>query len=1021
MTKKILLSIGMVVFLAHSAFAQTGSIEGQVTDTETGDPLIGASVLLPALERGATTDAEGEFEIEGLTVGTYEFRVTFIGYEPFVDEVEVTEDEVTTLNVSLETGDIGLEELVVTGYGVQRRREITGAQANVQSREIRDVTLQNTESLLQGRAAGVNVKTTSGNPGGAFSVVVRGQGSINAATEPLYIVDGVQMSFSQLSSQTSTSPLNSINPSDIESIEVLKDAAASSIYGSQAAAGVVIITTRRGAEGATEVSARAETGVRTIANTVDYLDTDTYVEWMGEAFANNNPGVTQEQGADIYRDFLVGQHGTPPGAEEGELANTNWAEDWIFTDGVTQRYNVSARGGDETTRFFIAGGYENTEGTAYGSEFERLNLRTNFDHDISDRLSASLTSNIAQSFQFGVCQDGNFINCPPSQAMFEPPFTFPWADEEETVYNNLTAFGLTNNPVLIDNEIDRLVDVLQITGNLDLNYRATDWLSFTGAFGLDYRDTQDERHDNAIAAPAEQGWILNHFRNVTNFNTNFRANANYTFDEVHNFSGMFGTEYRRDHSSRVTVRGDGFPGTFFGVLDASSDPTTASGIESEFRIGSFFGRAQYNYDERYFLNFTARYDGHSRFGADTRWGFFPSISGSWNIAEEDFFTIDEIDDLRLRASFGVTGNAAIGNFASRGLYSVVGSYQGGTALRPTQLENPLLGWEEAQEINLGLDYSLFRGRVSGAIDVYQRDNEELLFERPLPVTSGFQDINENIGSVRNQGIEFEISTVNINTADFRWSTRYNIGLLRNEVTSLPDGDPVDRASTLERLSEGDPIGQINTPEWAGVNPADGRPMWYDADGNLTYTPSEPDDNVSWNDGVANQVGGIGNSLDYRGIQLDIFFEFSFGQWAFPNTDWFFTRTPDFLMNLDEMVLDRWQEPGDMTYYPRAMTAGTDFPETANYRTQQGTHAMYNASYIRLKDISLSYNMPVAITDPIGIRNLRIFASGVNLALWTAWPFYDPEVATDTDDIFQNFTQASYPTEQQFNVGIEIDF
>ena len=1018
MLKKLLCAVGIVLLFAQFSYAQTGVVEGQVIDAETDEPLVGASVLIPDLERGATTDPNGEFRMENIGAGTYDFQVTFIGYEPFTQEIEVVADETTSLNISLQTGDIGLEEMVVTGYGVQRRREITGSQANVQARDIRDVPLQNTESLLQGRAAGVNVKTTSGNPGGAFQVTVRGQGSINAATEPLYIVDGVQMSFSQMSADASSSPLNSINPRDIESIEVLKDAAAASIYGSQAAAGVVIITTRRGAEGATEVSARVTRGSRNIANTVNYLDRDEWLDFVGEGFANNNPGVTPEQGRDLYHDFLLSEFGAAPGTED-ELANTNWQEDHIYTEGVTQNYDLSFRGGGEDTRFYVSAGYENTEGTAFRSEFERLNLRTNFDHDITERLTATVNTNIARNFQFGVCQDGNFINCPPSQAMFEPPFSFPYL--EDGSYNPNTAFGLTTNPALIENEVDRLVTVLQITGNANIDYRATDWLTFSGQYGLDFRNTEDNRYDNALARPAESGWIRNHNRDVVNFNTNFRANMNHTFDDVHNVSGMLGTEYRRDYSSRVTVRGDGFPGTFFDVLDASSDPTTASGTESEFRIGSFFGRVQYNYDDRYFLNFTARYDGHSRFGADTRWGFFPSVSGSWNIAEEEFFTIDQIDDLRLRAGYGITGNAAIGNFASRGLYSVVGSYQGGSALTPTQLENPLLSWEESHELNLGLDYSLLRGRISGAVDVYRRENEELLFNRPLPNHSGFGSITENIGSVRNEGIEFEISTVNINTADFQWSTRYNIGLMRNEVTSLPDGETINSASTLQRIEEGEPIGQINTPEYAGVNPADGRPMWYDADGNITYTPSEPDDNVRWNDGVANQVGGLGNTLDYRGITLDVFFEFSFGQWAFANTDWYFTRTPAMLGNLDRSVLDRWQEPGDITYFPRAHVSGTDFPETADFRTQQGTHAMYNASYIRLKDITLSYNMPLAVTETLGIRNLRIFATGLNLALWSAWPFYDPEVAFDTDDIYQNITVASYPTEQQFQVGIELDF
>lgn len=1021
MLRKLLLFLFLAAAFIPIAMGQSGRITGTVTDAETGETVPTANVLLAEITRGAATDIDGNYTINNVPVGTYTLRVTFIGYQTFETRVTIQAGQTITQNAELTPGSIGLAELVVTGYGVETKRELTGSITKVSSDEFEDVPVQNTESILQGRAAGVTVTTTSGNPGGAFRVQIRGNGSINAATEPLFIIDGVQVSFSQQSNLASQSPLNSLNPSDIESIEILKDASSAAIYGAQAAAGVVIITTKRGREGPTQITARAETGVRQATQRVDYINTEQYLDYMGEAFALNSgvePGGDYSAFRDAYEDFFANTvFGTP--TEDGPLADTDW-QDFVYDAGVTREYNISASGGDERTRFFISGGFEDTEGHVFNSEFERLNLRTNIDHQVNSRLNTGVHLNLARTNQFGICQDGNFINCPPSQAMFEAPMSFPFLSDGS--YNPNTRFGLSTNPAVVRDEVERNVGGISIRGSANVNYLIKDWLSLRGMVGIDYRNTEDERYETPVARPANGGTLSYSYRNVYNFQTNLVLNARQTFDEVHNVSGFIGAEYQRDYSTVVFAAGEGFPGSFFRVLNASSTPTAASGTNAEFRIGSYFGNVKYNYDERYFITLVGRYDGSSRFGSDTRWGFFPSVSAAWRISEEDFFTTDFIEELKLRAGFGTTGNDNIGNFASRGLYSAVGSYAGQTALTPAQLANVNLSWEEAREINLGLDFSLLSGRIYGSIDVYQKDNESLLLDRDLPLDSGFDDITENVGAVRNEGLEFEINTVNVNSNDFVWSSRFNTAFIRNEVLELAaDQDILNPDDTFETIEVGRAIGVIYVPRWAGVNPADGRPMWYDADGNITYTPNANTDSEFYKDGIADMVGGFGNTLSYKGLSLDVFFQFSFGQWAFGNTDYFFTRTPDFLMNLDEIVLDRWRQPGDITYFPRAIEAGTDYPETANYRVTLGTHSIYNAGYIRLKNITLSYNLPVSVTEKLNMRGVRLFATGLNLYTWTAWPYYDPEVATDTDDIFGNIVVASYPTGLQLNAGIEIQF
>jgi TonB-linked SusC/RagA family outer membrane protein len=1023
---KKLLAVAFVVLLAPiAAFAQNASISGRVTDASNGDAIIGANIYVVQLERGAVSDLEGNYSVTGIAPGTYTVNVSYIGYRPVTQQVTLSSGQNFTLNVQMQLSTIGLEEFVVSGYGVTQKRELTGSIASVRSQDIQGVALQSTEGLLQGRAAGVTVTTTSGNPGGAFQVKIRGNGSVNAATEPLYVIDGVQVSFAQLSSNASTTPLNALNPNDIESIEVLKDAAASAIYGAQAAAGVVLITTKQGRAGRTIVNASVERGVRSLARNVEYISSEEYVDYMAEGLAYRN-GVRQIDGTDMtpfqttYRNFLITRHGEDPNlpAGSGQLANYNW-QDLIFSEGATAKYTMSFSGGSQNTSYYVSGGYEDTEGTAFNTDFTRLSLRTNFDHKINNRLDVSMRTGLSRSTQFGVCQDGNFVNCPPSQAMFLPPMAFPY-NADGTPSRRLGIVSPENNPVIQISDVDRDVTVTQILSSLALNYRFNDWISARGSVSIDYRNTNDNQYRSPVAAPVQRGLISFANRNVQNVMGNFVVNFDRDITEEHNIAGLFGTEYRRDYSESQVVQGEGFPGPFFKVLSATANPTAAAGTYGEWKLGSYFTNLRYNYNEKYFVNLVGRYDGHSRFGSGNRWAFFPSVSLAWRISEENFFTFDAVDELKLRVSYGITGNSAIGNYAARGLFSVSGSYQGVTGLTASQLANNALSWEEAREFNVGLDFEILEGRIFGALDYYTRDNENLLFGRPLPSDSGFGSILENIGAIRNSGVELELNSVNLNTRGFQWSTRFNVAMASNEILELPDGNDIRPNGAFDALIIGQALGIIQVPRWAGVNPADGRPMWYDAEGNITYTP-EASDAINYKDGNAEYVGGFGNTFSYKGLTLDAFFQFNLGQWAFPSTDYYFTRTPDFLMNMTKETLDRWRNPGDITYYPRAINAGTDYAETDDYRVEVGTQSIYNASYIRLKNVSLSYQLPSSLTERVGMGSVRLYASAVNLITWTAWPFYDPEVAFSPNDIYNNVTTASYPTERQIYAGIDIRF
>jgi len=1009
MLKKILLSVSFVAFFAQMAFAQTGKITGKVTDSN-GESIPGANVLLVENSRGAATNANGMYTINNVEPGTYTLRVSFVGFQTYSDKITVEPGETVTRNVQLKESAIGLDEVVVTGYQTQTKRELTGSISSVSSTDFEDLPVQNTAGILQGRAAGVQVTTTSGAPGGGFDVQVRGLGSITAGSNPLYIVDGVQMSNSGNSNLVDNSPLNGINPKDIKSIEVLKDAAAAAIYGSQAANGVVLITTKSGSSGKTQVTASIERGVRTYIQNNDYMDGPQWRQYMIRA--GTNYFGSQSAGESYFRNNIMPIFGYSPSTDFNNLANTDWIG-FVTRNGISDKYNMSISGGNDQTTFRISGGYENTQGQIKESDYQQYSIKSSISHKISDKFQTSVDVNLANNQYGGVCQDGYFINCPLSGATFNSPISKPYKDNGD--YSPNLRFGLSGNPAVIFNEVNRKSGELKLLGHVKATYNFFPWLSLSTQLGMDYTNIHDKRYDTPVAAPTEGGHIFESWTQEANFTTNTTLNFSKSFNKVHNVTALLGGEYRRDWTRATSASGSGFPNRLFRVLDASASQHDVGGNLNEFRVAGYFTNLKYNYDQRYYISLTGRYDGSSRFGADKRWGFFPSASVGWRISEEDFFNADFVNDLKLRASYGVTGNSEIGYYAARGLYNVQGSYGGVSALNPNQLANPVLTWESAHEIDLGLDYSLFNNRLTGSIDVYQRDNKDLLLNSPLPIDSGYGSITKNVGHVRNQGFEFSLKSVTVDAGDFRWNTRFNFSVSKNTVKSLANGNDMLNPGSSTPIAVGHSIRAYHIPIWAGVNPADGRPMWYDKNGNITYHPVNAD--RKWFDGGEQDViGGFGNTFHYKGLSLDVFFQYSFGQTASPQQVFYFgmAQVGSSLTNgLTKVLTDSWQQPGDMVGIPYNKLGPSTYPGT-DYYSQGASNAFYDASYIRLKNATLSYTLPTSLVSRLNISNVRLYVTGLNLVTWTSYIGYDPEVAG-------SFTQASYPAARQISGGIEVKF
>ncbi len=1010
MLKSLLSTFLILGMIAPTLWAQTGSLSGTVTDAETGETFPGANVLLVELERGAATDVDGEFTITNIAAGTYTVRVSYIGYQTFEDRIVIEPGQQTILDVALEPGAIGLDELVVTGYGTQTKRELTGSISNVSADDFQDVSLQSADAILQGRAAGVQLTTSSGNPGGGFEVRVRGEGSINAGNGPLWIIDGVPVNSESTTEANDISPLSNIPASDIESIEVLKDASAAAIYGAQAANGVVLITTKRGQQGETQIRVNYESGYRSDIGRLELMNSQEWIEYHIEA-----QGETETR-SDV-EDF-----GYPEDFDPADIPTFDW-QDFIYRDGMTQNLNVSVSGGTEQTQFYISAGYEDTEAQIKEVEFKRYNLRTNFDHQFTPNFRSGLSINLTNTSSPGVCQDGFFVNCPFYQSIEEVPMSFPYVDadgnltgrntlDEGGSYNPNTEQGLNNNPAVILNEEVRETDITSILANLTPTYNILPWLSLRSLIGIDYRLEKERDWERPIADPGNDGSVNRRFATSSNITANLRLNAQQTFGESHNVAGFIGTEYRRQYFDETEATAIGIGNPFLGVIDAAATPDFTQGFNTEFRIASYFGQAKYNYQQRYYANFTARYDGSSRFGSDNRWGFFPSASFAWNITGEDFFNVDFVEDLKLRAGYGITGNSDIANFASRGLFGVFGTYRGSTGFAPSQLANSLLTWEEAREVNLGIDYSLFNNRLSGSIDVYQRNNTDLLLNRPLVETSGFSSITENIGEVENRGIEFDVRSINLDRAGFFWSSSFNIAFQKNEVIELVGDTEILDPGDDDPIAVGQSLEAFWMPRWAGVNPADGRPMWYDANGDITYFPTT-EDNVFLDGGEQDVIGGFGNNLRYKGFALNVFFQFSFGQTVQPQTEFSYLFSDEEGV-LKEVHTDRWREPGDVVKYPVARENGNGYFEAEGWSDVNSSNSLFDASYIRLKNISLSYNLPASLVQKLNLSGVRIYGSGLNLKTWTAYPYLDPETVG-------NESSASFPTALQVNGGIELRF
>jgi len=1013
--RKILL-LGLTLFLVNAmAFAQGRVITGTVTSTEDGLGVPGATVLVKGTTIGTATDIDGKYTIN-VPAGSNVLVFTFVG----LTSQEVNIGNRSTINVALESDVTALSEVIVTGYGTQPKREVTGAVSSVKGDAIQNLPLQSFDRALQGRASGVQVRSSNGLPGGAVNIRIRGVGSVNAGNEPLFIVDGVQLNNQSNASFTQSNPLAFLNPNDIESMEILKDAASAAIYGSQAANGVVIITTKKGKQGKAKFEFNAFSGE---TQPMKFLDILSGPEWYAmrrdahvnslsaspEADALNAMGRRPANWATLTRPALD--------AIGLALPTYDWQRE-VMGAGKLSNYEMSVSGGDEKTTFFLSGSYNYQQASFRPVDFERGTVRIALTHQATKRLSIETNMNLStfqQNVPFAV--EGSFLGNPAFSASAVLPHNAIY--NEDGTYNTAIAGVLGQNVVLVNAYNSGLQRTNTAVGNLITNYKIAKNLTFRSLFGLDYRLLQGDNYRDPRtpdgAGVIGRSSVQSDWR--TRFITTQTLNWNKTFNGVHNVSALAGVEYLSETREGISGAGIGFPTFQFRTIQSAATPESITGFWTGYRRASAFSSVNYDYKKKYLVTVTARYDGSSRFGTENRYGLFPSIRLGWSMVEEEFLkNSSTISEMKFRASYGLTGNDQIGNFDARGLYGGGGNYSGSAGIVPSSLANLGLSWETNNTLNLGIDYGFFENRITGSIDAFDRRTKDLLLSQPILWINGFSGISNNVGELQNRGLEFELSTVNIDKGGFRWNSSFNITKLDNQIVSLYSGLKFLPANP--GIAVGQPVGRsgegaVFTQEYAGVNPATGRPMWYDINGNITYLPLAADRKYLGSS-LGTVFGGLNNTFSYKGFEFTTFFTYEYGgiggdgQYGFLRE----SGTRLALNTLQEVVDRSWKTPGQITDIPRnVITNGGN--ETRGNSRNSGSAALLKYDFIRLSQLTLAYSFKPSLVSRIGLSRARIYMQGVNLWTYTDYPGYDPE--------FTGAGTGQVPLTKSYTLGVQIGF
>lgn len=1011
---KKMLQIGLLAMfslIATIGFAQNRTVTGVVTSADDNQPLVGVSIVVKGTSNGTVTDIDGNYSLSVPEKSTLVY--SFVGYTT----VETPLGDGSVMNLSLKGAADVLNEVVVTGYGSQIKRELTGNIARLKGKDIENMPLVSVDQALQGKAAGVFVNGGSGKLGQSVAVRVRGNSSISASSQPLYVIDGVPVTtgdFGNYGGETNT--LADINYNDVESIEVLKDASAGAIYGARAANGVILITTKRGKAGKTSVSFNMQTGTAEATKRLPFLNASQFESFYRYAtnYADVADGIDPKDpdsntsymfGPGGFLDYYsYGTYGTP------QQVDNDWQEG-IFRKAPQQQADLQISGGTDKTKYYISGQFLDMTGTIIGNKLKRVTGRLNLDHQANDWLSFGAQMSLARTDNQRLPDDNAFSN-PLQSAALTPvtPFLDPNTGLPAGAPPGDVNVPLYYNPVLSVNYGNFKALSYRTLANVYGQVTFTKNLRFRTEFGSDVLNQNEEGYFGSQTVRnqtrAARGLGSNYGTYVTNYNTNNYFAFNQDFGK-HTIDATVGMGYQQSQTLTNFIEGFGFASDSYKKLASAATKSDGSSTETNFRFVSYFARANYKFNDRYLLGLSARIDGSSRFGANSRYGQFPAVSAGWIVSEEDFMkNISAISFLKLRGSYGITGNAEIGNFPQLGLAQGDAGYVGVPGQRPAQLANPDLKWETTKQSDIGIDFGLFKNRVSGELDYYNKVTTDLLLEVNVPATTGFTRQFKNVGRLTNNGFEVVLNTNNI-VGEFKWNTSLNWATNQNKVTDVQGQIIEGGIRNMNRVMEGQPIGVFFTREYAGVNPANGDALFFkntkNPDGSInreTVTNSgyNSTDRIVVGNPNPKFLGGITNTFSFKGIDLSVFFNgvygndvnfYGVGQYSSANGIYEDNQTTD--------QLNAW----------RPDNTNTDIPEARYLRangSQPSSRYIFDGSYLRLRNLSLGYTIPKSVLNKLHLEKARIYVSGTNLATFTKYKGWDPEV--NSDSFTSNFAQGN---------------
>ena len=973
----ILTVFGIFAMIASAGAQGLVEVTGVVTSAEDGLPMIGVGVMAGP-GTGVITSLDGEYEIE-VAPGT-ELTFSSIGFNE--EKVVVPQAASFNHNVVMQPESMTLDDVVVIAYGVRKKGTVAGSVSTVKSEKLENTPAAAFDQALQGQVAGLTVLSSTGEPSASATMTIRGTNSINSGTAPLYILDGVAIS---------ASDFNTINPADIESMSVLKDASSTSIYGARAANGVIVITTKRGRNmDRPTINYRMQMGVSSIAHgNWDLMTTEERIRYEKEV------GMTDGQNYD----FL-------------SKTDVNWM-DVVFNDrAMLQSHEVAVSGATDKTNYYFSGGYYDQEGIAPGSQFTRYSMRFNFEQVMSDWLKMG-TNTMFNYQDIEQADAGQYtLVTPISAARFMLPYWNPYkADGSLASLNDGTWLGQGQNPLewLENNPVSykKYKVISTVFAELTL-YRN---LVFRTQFGADFSHTTGFSQSFASYLPNQgEGSASRNSSDGLNLQMSNTLTYRFDIDNMHDFNFLLGHEWQNYHAEAFGLSTAGQTNDLLTDINSATRVTSWNSTStSDYSRTSFFSRAEYSLANRYYMDASVRTDGSSRFGKSNRWGWFGSVGLMWNLRNEDFMADarEWLNNAQISLSSGTSGNSDIPNYEHLALVGGGLDYVGDAGVAPVQPGNEELTWESTWITNLGFHFG-FWNRINADLELYYKRTSDMLMAVPLSYaqSNGYGYVWDNVGTMVNLGAELNVNATLVAYKDFSWSVNANAGYNHNRIVELYNGvTEYENSGTSTKLVVGHPLGEFYINRYAGVNPANGDALWYDKDGNITNELNDEDKVMIGKSYHAPWQGGFGTTLSWKGLSLSAQFSWVGDRWMINNDRYFDESNGRFMTyNQSDRLLKRWKQPGDIT----------DIPRHGEY-TEFDSRLLEDASFLRLKNVMLSYSLPSGLLKKTGfIRGLRVYAQGQNLLAFTNFSGLDPEGTA-------NVYAAQYPMSRQFTFGLDLMF